>query len=361
MAREFDPFWGVPSPPEQRQAEGGSTSYTDLRVQAQLDVAVGAAADPQLLAAVETAASHWGRALQAAEVSPDNAVCRAVTAETLELVGRELVRRGEILFVIEVTDDGTVCLHPAAYWHVQGGHRPDSWRYLATLAAPSRDAPMRSYPADAVVHIRHGATAAQPWRGRSPLALSKRTADIASWLELRLGEEAGTRVGNLLPVPTLDGTEPLQADLGRLKGNTALVETTSGGWDTGEQNAPHHDFQPRRLGADPPQVLPTLRDGLTDSILAATGVPIELVHPSDGTGQRESWRRFLHGTILPVARAVTQELQAKLEQPELSLDFAELRASDVAGRARAFGSLVNGGMEIDKAAAVSGVLTDDSA
>ena len=35
--------------------------------------------------------------------------------------------------------------------------------------------------------------------------------------------------------------------------------------------------------------------------------------PADGTGQREAWRRFLHGSVSPVARIVQGELRAKLD------------------------------------------------
>ena len=37
----------------------------------------------------------------------------------------------------------------------------------------------------------------------------------------------------------------------------------------------------------------------------------------------------------------------------------ELRASDLASRARGFASMVNGGMELDRAAALAGLLEQD--
>ena len=53
---------------------------------------------------------------------------------------------------------------------------------------------------------------------------------------------------------------------------------------------------------------------------------------------------------------VASELSVKLNTP-IRLDWEELRASDIAGRARAFGTMVTGGMDLDKAAALSGLLT----
>ena len=67
---------------------------------------------------------------------------------------------------------------------------------------------------------------------------------------------------------------------------------------------------------------------------------------------REAWRQFLHGSVAPVARQVQYELRSKLDSPDLSLNFDSLFASDLSGRARAFQSMVGGGMDIAKAASL---------
>ena len=71
---------------------------------------------------------------------------------------------------------------------------------------------------------------------------------------------------------------------------------------------------------------------------------------------RASGRRgasFLHGTIAPVALMVMEELSRLFEQ-EITLNFDRLFASDIMGRARAFGSLRTGGMAGDAAAEQTG-------
>ena len=73
----------------------------------------------------------------------------------------------------------------------------------------------------------------------------------------------------------------------------------------------------------------------------------------DGTAQRESWRRFLHSSVVPMGLLVAAELSAALGA-EVGLSFDRLMASDLSGRARAFGSLVKGGMGIDEALEVAG-------
>ena len=90
-------------------------------------------------------------------------------------------------------------------------------------------------------------------------------------------------------------------------------------------------------------------------ILACCGVPVELAELGQGTAAREAWRRFLHATIDPLGKLVAEELTEKFEFP-VSLSFDSLMASDISGRARAFQSMVSGGMDVTKAAALSGLM-----
>ena len=53
---------------------------------------------------------------------------------------------------------------------------------------------------------------------------------------------------------------------------------------------------------------------------------------------------------------ILPELREKLNEPELTLNFDALMASDLQGRARAFQSLVGGGMDVERAATLSGML-----
>ena len=72
-----------------------------------------------------------------------------------------------------------------------------------------------------------------------------------------------------------------------------------------------------------------------------------------------AYRQALHGVIAPIGRLASTELSVKLNGP-VRLDWVELRAGDISGRARAFQSLVGGGMEISKAAGLAGLLIEDA-
>ena len=96
------------------------------------------------------------------------------------------------------------------------------------------------------------------------------------------------------------------------------------------------------------------------AVLNVCGVPVSLATDADGTSQRESWRRFVMGTIEPVAALVVEELARKLDTPTLALDFSGLWAHDLAGRAVSFQKLVAGGVEPTKALALAGLMVGDS-
>ena len=176
-----------------------------------------------------------------------------------------------------------------------------------------------------------------------------------------LGDESAGPRGSLLPVPKDGGSESLdglRGQIGKLAGRMALVESTVN-WTSDVRQHVGPDWTPRRFGAAPSAALVELQRLSARQVLAACGVPIELVELADGTGNRESWRRFLFGTVAPLGRIVELELSGKLETP-VTLQWAELRASDLSGRARAYQSLVGAGMAPERAAALSG-LTDAGA
>ena len=78
-----------------------------------------------------------GRSFASAEASGRPGVVEALTPDCLEMVGRGLVRHGEVVFMID-TSAGMLKLLPAQSWDVDGDPDPDSWEYRITLGGPSR-------------------------------------------------------------------------------------------------------------------------------------------------------------------------------------------------------------------------------
>ena len=328
-------------------------SATDAIVSALISQAGGSSVPPSVeaLGAVEAAAGLWSRAFASATVEPSTPVTQALTPSVLAAIGRGLAVRGEVVFELDV--NGAAELTQAASWKVSGGTRPESWRYAVELPLPSGKVSKRTLPAESVLHLRYATRPSKPWAGVSPLGMADETRALATWIERRLAEETSTATSYVLPLPEAADVDKLKADIKGGRGRLHIVDTTSTGWGDGTAAAPRQDWKSNRLGADPPDSLGKLRSDVKADIFGVYGIPSS-IHGTGGSA-RESYRQFLASTIQPLAKLVVEELSAKLDTPTLALDFTELRAADIASRARAFKQLVDAGMDKAKAASITGL------
>ena len=336
--------------PWQRGQPTEDRGYTDAVVAAIVTAAGQPVEDASASSGLEIAAGVIARAFASADIvappgfdPPD--------AAAMEAVGRDLIAQGES--VLARIEGGWM---RASTWDVVGRGGESSWSYQLEFPAPNGNF-SRRLRSGSVVHARYSTDANRPWVGVGPLERARLAAKLHSNMELRTGEEAGAHVGHVLPIPT-DGKDAtvagLKKDLANLGGKTALVETTSGGWAQGKIAAPGGDWQPRRIGPTFASAIEPMHRTAQLAVVAACGVPIELLTASDGTGQREAWRRCLHGTIAPLGRIVERQLAKVAGQP-VEIKWDRLMASDIAGRARAYASLVSAGMTEDDALAASGL------
>ena len=327
-----------------------SSSYTD-QVLSQIMSHASGASDGSALAAIETCARWWGSGLASATVNPSSGALASITPSVLDAIGRGLCRTGESLHVIAVRE-GRVSLTPCGAWTVHGSADPATWRYTATLSGP--DATQRvTLDAASVVHVRYAPHPSRPWAGRSPMQMAVDTARAAGLLETATAGELDFTQSQMLTPRRSAGdyglTDSLTPDTVQ-KIVTAFAEHVS----TGAFVIPA-DVQAQRLGPEPPDSFPLLRDRLENSILSLHGLPPALVAArGTGTALRESFRQVLHSLLKPLGSLVVEELQAKLDE-DATLDFSALRAGDITGTARAFGSLVTAGLTPQSAAAVVGL------
>ncbi len=351
-------LWPFRKPVERR----ASTDFTRSHVDAIIAAASADGVNVGETAAAAAASGLLARSFAAAMVKP-SVERTGLDASTLHEIGGAFILSGESVFLIEVTD-GMVMLTRASSWDIEGT-APATWRYLLELPGPSDHWTVRA-PAAQVLHFRAYQSAALPHRGRSPLALSGASAESLANAESQLRDELSGPVGRLIPAPLDqlgDGDEDdplatLEASLAALRGRSALVPSMSRDWGAGgPQNAT--DWKSQRIGADPPDSVVRLRKEGHEAVLAAAGVP-PMLFSAAGQAQasREALRQFLHMTVAPLARIVEVEATRKLAAP-VALDFTSLHASDVQGRARSFQSLVGGGMDVERAARLSGLLIDD--
>ena len=331
-------------------------TFTEAALELLSQGADGPKASADGIAALEIALGLWGRAFASVSVEPSS-MADALTPSVLEMIGRELIRVGEAVFLVEVVD-GRLMLQPSKTWDLQGGPDPASWTYAITLAGPSTTSKTKNVSERRIVHTRYAVDPDRPWRGVGPLERAKITATLAANVEARLSEELGQSAGEILPVPDGKAKGALQKDLRTIKGRLALVESTASNWEGSSQGAPRRDLVQNRIGANPPEVLATLRSDAALHILAMCGVPVTMLERADGTALQEAWRQFLHASVVPVAALVSAELSDKLAV-DIGLNFDRMFASDLSGRARAFQSMVGGGMDVAKAAALAGLMDPD--
>lgn len=312
--------------------------YTEIVTQALVDAAAGSAGDGYVHA-LEIAAGALSRAFTAARVSGPGAA--AFDPWIMAQIGRTLTECGE------------------AVWYRSGAmiRRADNYdiRTDGTYSLNLNSGVMELNPRR-VVHVRWNVDF-DTQRGVGPLTQARQLRQIMQRLEMSMSDELQASVGYLLPIPDdgqSDTVENLRRQIAELKGRIAVIETARGGWGQGASAAPRREFDLQRLGPNIPVSSVQLFEAARNSVLSACGYPVDLVGGDEGTAQREAWRRYLHGTVAPLGKLVMQAaMRAGLE---IDLDWQNLFASDIQGRARAFQSLVASGMSLESAAAASGIL-----
>lgn len=315
------------------------------------------------VAALETAAGIWARAFLSANVSPSNYATDTLNGTVLAQIARCMCVRGESLHLI--TPQG---LMPVGTWDIKGGPNEASWQYSCDMAGPSRTQTVR-VGSEQVLHCRYATHPARPWRGLSPLRMADQTRDLAGRLERGLTWEANSPTGTVIfsgnaqsdatvadelregnlgasnprrsgPLKILDAFSRLKG--GMLVANTNRDEGTSFG-------LPNDSPTTERVGMRPQPEVTELRKSVYQSVLSACGVHPALAGETSAGALREAWRVVLHGTLSPVSKIIASECGRKLGVPGLQINFGELYASDVTGRARALKGLVEAGVELGEA------------
>ena len=335
-------------------------SFSDGVVTALLNRANAGSVGAQATAAVEACSSLVARAFAAAEVTAPTPWGAALTPEFLSACGRALIRYGQFTAYISRREAFTILI-PCHSVSLSGGARPSTWRYRLSLAGPSETFTRQNVEPSNVIHVRYQIDASKPWEGIGPLQAAVLSGTLSSATVNALGLEASGPCGYLLPVAGESDPTALVADLKALKGQLAVVESQRSAFATGPANAgPGSDeWEPRRFGPTPPVALVQQARLASEEIYAACGLSGVFSESQQGNAAREAWRRALFGVLQPLGNILLHELQAKLS-PEISLAWTELRASDLSGRARAFQSMTGAGMDIARAAALSGLMESDA-
>ena len=333
-------------------------SYTDTVIAAIVARAQGKTlAIPAATAALESCAGLVGRAFMSAEVSGRDVISEALTPTTLELMGRSLIRIGQLVMLI-TTEGGRLVLLPAETVDVSGPPQPDRWEYRLTVGGPSHTMSYDHVPASEVVHIMYAAEPSRPWHGVGPIQVAHLAGKLSAETVNALANESSGPVAQLLGIP-VDGDDPtvekLKADIANAAGRVALLENS----DWGDAGGGNMALKPNRIGPNPPEGLVSVADLASREIFGACGLSPSLFQISPAAALREAYRIALFNVIQPLGVLVQAELRAKLDT-SITFAWEELRAHDLSGRARSFQQMVAGGMDVGQAVQVAGLMVADA-
>ena len=296
------------------------------------------------LAALEAAAGLIGRCFAGAEVTGDK--YNLVAPWVLELIGRELVRRGEAVFAIEGL--ALPRLVPGGTWDIRGSEDPRGWYYRVDTFGASEHR-TRLVPGASVIHARINVDPVRPWLGRAPHRIASTTATTAARAERSAGAEAKIPSTRIAPVPSPD--EAQRTAFGaKLRAGGVVAVAAGASPVAGAGQEPASRWTPAIMRPDPASAHVELRSRSANDVLASIGVPASLFDPwSDGTATRESYRQLVLSTLQPWGKIIQSELADKLDSPDLRLSFAGLHGADLATRGRALRTMVDAGVPLAEA------------
>ncbi|MGQ0565541.1 MAG: hypothetical protein ACT4OK_10780 [Gemmobacter sp.] len=297
-----------------------------------------------LSATIAAIAQTRSRAFAMLDPDPDPSPLRP---DVLASIGLGLCLRGEVAFHIRV-EGGDIRLVQAAYWDELG-----NGRYHLHIAHPASTETLRCLEGE-VLRLTINSPAEQPWRGRSPFAFCGTSPRLMVEIEGAVSGAMDWVGRGVLPFPDTVPEEQQSAAIRGLKGGGMLAAIRSkADFATSTGNNRASEFRRVELTPDleSADLNPTVEQ-LHNRLLSAAGIPPALLTPSGNAGaMREAYRLFCLQTVEPLARTLLPEL-AKIGVTSLST--GSMMSADVAGRARAVGTLVGAGMTLDKALALVG-------
>ncbi len=317
--------------------------------------------------AVATAAALIGRAMALAEVETDSMMVRAALRPgVLQRWATEAVEHGETLAVLRIDDMGAHFATPS-HWDVLRASalvREDDWTYRATFFEAQNSMVLNVTGAEAI-HLRWRVDAQRPWAGQSPIKVLGASGTLGAGLERQLAEEATNAINGTIISGRSTGVSvsELADDTEAAKDNlVARLRDMHGEiwWMPTALAGQHLPLEKLRLGVEPPIATVDLRAQLVRMIYALCGIPPALwSETAAGTAGQAAMRQFVSLGVEPLAKRLEEQF-ARVFGERVGLNFATLHASDLGARASSFAKMVQSGMGLQEAAALTGLVAAEA-
>ena len=198
----------------------------------------------------------------------------------LQLIGRTMIRSGELVMLIDVGPAGLQFL-PATSCNVTGGPDPATWVYDLQLAGPTSTLHYRGLSEDSLLHFRYATFPGKPRQGVGPLQVAHLAGRLSAATLNTLADENSGPTGSFLPVATQTEAQmaALKADLGAPRGR--MFATEAGDHGLGPAAAPQTEYTQKRFGPNPSQTMPLLMPQIRTEVMSALGVHSALFDVAD--------------------------------------------------------------------------------
>ena len=297
-----------------RRGQVESRSYTDDLVAQAFANSTEPQSAPGALAVVESCISLIASPLMVASVSG-----YAISGADLVAMGRDVLLRGNSVWLIEVLPTGQVQLLRASAFEVAGRTAdPTRWSYSLELETPGGQTIKRTAPANGVIHIMADTPPGRSWQGNPPWASAGLTASAMAEIERGVRDESRILNGRVWVAPdgsSQDQHTGMARALRGLKGGKMIIaETVAKGFGQGALAAPRADWVPVKVGQEHSVGNVGMRQQLEASLASAYGVSPLWFNPSaTAPGVRECKRLAFLNCTLPLSKAIADELTAKME------------------------------------------------
>ena len=306
-----------------------------------------------LLQAVNSATGYVSRSLAGAKWKVDDPYWQpSLNRSWTTTAVRSLLLTGNS---VSIVGPDRAVLRPVANYTVWGN---EQWQYLVDIPRPEGDIVQRWIPADGILHLKINVDQSEPWRGKS--VFCGRLAELVE--------------KNLSGFAKMNALRIISAAVDEFTGDKSVLneqthdryfaakshDYAKGGLFIESRSIAHRGHEMSAQYADimfsPSDSTVQLRDSLTNEAWEGCGIlpgmRSETLNGQAAKGLHAAW---VDSWLRPLAELVSETVSESLST-ECVLDVSSLKVPSVVDQSIVVSKLVQGGVPLEQATAIAGVL-----